>query len=31
MTDAELAAHGTLDAAKMRRLGEGERARHVVG
>lgn len=31
LTDAELAAHGTLDAAKARRLGEGERARHVVG
>ena len=31
MTDVELAAHGTLDTAKARRLGEGERARHVVG
>lgn len=31
MSDAELAAHGTLDAAKARPLGEGERARAVVG
>jgi hypothetical protein len=31
MTDDELVAHGTLDTAKARRLGEGERARHVVG
>lgn len=31
MTDDELVAHGTLDTAKARRLGVGERARHVVG
>jgi hypothetical protein len=31
MTDAEVAAHGTLDDAKARPLGEGERARTAVG
>ena len=31
MTNDKLAANGTLDTARARRLGEGERTRHVVG